>query len=269
MNFQSRVQVVLIRSIYPRNIGMCARAMANMGVSRLILVAPQCELTEEAKQGATSAQQILRDATIYPSLRAFDQNEGGGLRFAFSARAGKLRIPDRFDVKLEALKAQAKPLLVSSETPLQLFFGPEDDGLNDEEIRLANHVCALPTYGDFFSMNLSHAVMLALYTMRMKFTREAENPLDAVKATRLTPEHLHEKSEEERAKEIRNLRRTPRYFPEETLKTWLEVLGFEIDSRRVNALRVLNRILLENEPTPDELRVLEAILQQTIRKLRQ
>lgn len=267
-NLAARVAVVLVRPIYPRNIGMCARAMANMGVSRLVLIAPQCELTEDAKQGATNAQSVLRNAVIYPSLDAFAETEGDGLRIAFSGRAGKLRVPDRFDLKLDALRAQNKPLLFDSSAPLHLIFGPEDDGLNDDEIRLAHHVCALPTFGEFFSMNLSHAVMLSLYTLRTRLEPLVNDPQAAVVATRLKPNNLGSKSADELAKEERRLRRAPRYFPEETLKAWLEALGFEIDARRVNALRILNRLLLENEPTHDELRVLEAILQQTVRKLK-
>lgn len=269
MNFSSRVCVVLVRSIYPRNVGMCARAMANMGVTRLILISPQCEITEDAKQGATKAQKILREATVYKSLTDFEHEEGEGLRIAFSGRAGKLRVPERFDLKLDALKLQNTPLLFNPEIPIQLFFGPEDDGLNDEEIKDANHVCALPTYGDFFSMNLSHAVMLGLYVLRSKLDPEVEDVLKAVKETRLKPGNLQPKSVGELEKESRSAKRAPRYFPEETIRLWLETLGFELDNRRVNALRVLTRMLLENEPTPDELRVLEAVLQQTVRKLKE
>ena len=90
----------------------------------------------------------------------------------------------------------------------------------------------------------------------------------AARDSRLQPMNQRPKSAGEIEKERRRARRAPRYFPEETLKSWLETLGFELGDRRANALRTLNRVLLENEPTPEELRVLEAIVRQTVRKLR-
>ncbi len=265
MSSGERITVVLVRPIYPRNIGMCARALANMGVQNLVLIAPQCELTEDAKQGATKAQKILREALVYPSLQAFYDVEGEGVRIALSGRGGRLRMPERLDHKLEILSKGLQPQILDPKTPLYLLFGPEDDGLNDEEIRLVNHVCALPTYGEFFSMNLSHATMLALYVVRSFLQKQ----LGEIIPTLPPPMQVtQEKSDEELRKEHLRAMRAPQYFPEKTLDSWLEVLGFELETRRVNAGRVLKRILLENEPTPDELRVLEAIIQQTVRKLR-
>ena len=91
MNPLTRVNVVLVRPMYPRNIGMCARSMANMGTGRLVLIAPQCELDYDAQQGATHAQEILKEAKTYKSLDAFYNEEGEGVRIALSGRAGELR----------------------------------------------------------------------------------------------------------------------------------------------------------------------------------
>ncbi len=265
MTSGERITVVLVRPIYPRNIGMCARAMANMGVHHLVLIAPQCELTEDAKQGATKAQKVLREALVYPTLQEFYDVEGEGVRIALSGRGGRLRMPERLDQKLEVLSKGLEPQILDPTTLIYLLFGPEDDGLNDEEIRLVNHVCALPTYGDFFSMNLSHATMLALYVVRSFLQRQLGEPMPTLPPPQ---KKSQDKSEEELRKEHLRAMRAPHYFPEKTLDSWLEALGFELDTRRVNAGRVIKRLLLESEPTPDELRVLESIIQQTIRKLR-
>ena len=55
----SRIAVVLHRPIYGRNVGMCARAMANMGLERLIVVGARGEIGVDAKQGAAHAQDVL------------------------------------------------------------------------------------------------------------------------------------------------------------------------------------------------------------------
>lgn len=271
-NLSGRITVVLCRPIYPRNIGMCARAMANMGLSRLVLIAPQNELNFEAKQGATKAQEILSGAKIFDSLSEFYADEGEGVRIALSARVGQLRAPERFDLKLASLKRKKDSLFNDSATPIYLLFGPEDDGLNDEEIRGANHVCYLPTFGQFYSMNLSHAVMLATYiahSTRADSIPDADAELEALlKASRKTGESAAPKSAGEIQKEQLKLKHAPKYDPERTISAWLETLGFSLDQRQVNAARVISRLLLENEPSQDELRVLEAVIQQTIRKLK-
>lgn len=268
----SRISVVLVRSIYPRNIGMCARAMANMGVGRLVLVAPQCELTEEAKQGATKAQKVLRESVRYANLEDFHAAEGEGTRIALSARGGRLRLPERLDLKLQALGTKPSSRLLDSTDPIYMMFGPEDDGLSDDEIRHVHHVCSLPTFGDFFSMNLSHAVMLSLYVLRTFLSANEcqASPPSGEPSSResVSGESLsHESLDAAPARRSANTNIGPMFFPENTIDRWLETVGFNLGSRRVNAGRVIKRVLLENEPTPDELRVLEAIIQQTIRKL--
>jgi len=255
-SLSARVTVVLVRPIFPRNIGMCARALANMGLSRLVLVGPGCELNEEARQGATHAQDVLASAKIYASLEEFLAQAGSGLRIAFSGRPGKIRPPERFDLKLKSLALRENSTLSASTEPIFLFFGPEDDGFTDEDLRYMNHVCCLPTYSDFISMNLSHAVVLATYMLRAHF--DAEVPKEELR-TRLRETSLRAEPKFEH----RGM-----YFPEDTIERFLETLGFQIDGRRANAARILSRLILESEPSDDELRVLEAIFQQAIRKLK-
>ena len=131
----TEINIVLVRPIYPRNIGMCARAIANMGASKLILIAPQCELSEEAHQGAACAQSILAMTKIYSSLENFYAHEGEGLRIAFSTRKSKIRQSENWQIQLQKLKIEFSEQVLPSN--IYLFFGSEDDGLTAEEIKLA------------------------------------------------------------------------------------------------------------------------------------
>lgn len=244
----TRIHVVLHRPIYPRNIGMCARAMGNMGASRLIIVAPQTELTDEAKQGAAHAQSYLREATIYKDLADFHANEGGGIRIALSGRDNRLKEPELLeDVVSRAVGEKDHPIHDTT-IPIYLMFGAEDDGMTNEEMELCHHICRLPTFGEIVSLNISHAVQLTLYIVRRALRDsgisaggESKNPLP--------------------------LKEEPLYYPQETIRKWLEALGFDLSARRVNIERTLNRILLSRTPTGDELRVVDSVLQQTVRKL--
>ena len=226
---------------------MCARSMANMGLDRLILVAPQCELTEEAKQGAAHAQQVLRDSVRYDSHEAFMKAEGEGIRIALSGKDGRLKAPDWLDNVLQDMRADApeEHPFFDPKVPIYLFFGPEDDGLSFEEMAFCHHVCRLPTFGEITSLNLSHAVLLTCYMVQTALGMKAGAQEVAI----------------ERPAE-------PAYYPSETIKAWLEALGMNLSARRVSIDKTLNRIFLSRCPTPNELRVVDSVLQQTVRKLR-
>lgn len=252
-----RVSVVLCRPIYPRNVGMCARALANMGGGQLFVVDPQCSLDdEEAKQGAAGAQTPLRTAIVFRSWSEFLAREGGGILIALSGKDGRLRTPEVLEERLARAHREKSELLHPS-VPLHLVFGPEDDGLSPEELESCHHVCRLSTFGDFFSLNLSHACLLALYVVQ-RFLGARAGPCEGAPPFNAAQAALAEK----------RASRGGRVFPDGAIDEWLETLGFDLANRRVHAGNVLKRILLENEPTPDECHVLEAIVRQTTRKLR-
>ena len=85
------LSVVLVRSEQPGNVGAAARALANMGGDRLILIDPRCEIDAAAYALAAGADKILDRTVVYPSWDAFYASEGEGLRIALTRRVGKQR----------------------------------------------------------------------------------------------------------------------------------------------------------------------------------
>ncbi|HRO22924.1 MAG TPA: hypothetical protein PLR07_01330, partial [Promineifilum sp.] len=57
-------------------------------------------------------------------------------------------------------------------------------------------------------------------------------------------------------------------YPRQAIRTWLEVLGFDLDSRKISIETSLNRVFLSHCPSPDDVRLLEKVLFQTIDKLK-
>lgn len=247
-------QVVLVRPKYSLNVGYVARVMANMGGDRLILIDPQCEIDHNARMGAAGAQQRLIETTIYSSLADFFAKEPEGVRIAFFGREKKEKDATAFRDRLEMLNKDEPQWL---KQPHYLFFGAEDNGLSDEDVKLMNFIVPLPTFGEFKSLNLSHAVLLALYIYQdavgQKFSLTGENVSAANSA------NCKSTDTQEDAKFI---------FPESALKEWLQALGFQLDNRDRNAYTVLKRLLLQRLATAKELRMLESIVQQTVRKLK-
>ena len=235
-----KVHLVLVRTEYASNIGAAARALANMGGDRLILIEPKCELDSKANQMAAGAQDKLRSHIRYSGWEDFFAHEGDGLRIALTRRGGKNRKVFPLTEKLQDL---AEP-----PANLYLILGPEADGLNADDLGCANFSCHLPVFGEFASLNLAQAALLALYITRHQFN----------------PDTMPRQLTGDPAEAVQ-----PVYFPDQLIKDWLTAMGFDVSARKASAYLTLRRLFLQNLPTRHEIQVLEAILQQNIRKLTQ
>ena len=248
---QTDIKIVLVRTLYDSNIGAASRAMDNMGVSQLILIGPQCEITYKAQQAAATGQTGLQNRKTYESWNEFFQLEPDGIRISFSARDGRGRAVRDFSETLQWLKADEPRLQKSDEPslPVYLIFGPEDWGLSAADLEFSHFNVNIPTWGENASLNLAQAVLLALFILRSNWGGSERTILDG--------------------QTQRKNSGAQKVFPENTLKTWLEEMGFDISSRRINVYTVLKRMMLHNVPTEKEMHILEIVLQQSIRKLRE
>lgn len=245
------LRIVLVKSLYPRNIGATSRAMANMGFKNLILLAPQCEVDFEAQQAAATGQFALQNRKTYANWSEFFKNEPQGLMIATTARDGRGRQAQDLATTLNYFLETNSEIKKQSDDPfiVHIIFGPEDAGLSSEDISHANFCCSIPTYGDNTSLNLAQATLLAMFIARSVFGGEQTRLEGAQK-----PKVLQKKEEG--------------IFPEETLKRWLTEMGFNLDKKKINVYTTLKRMLLQNTPSAKEFRVLEIVLQQSLRKLR-
>lgn len=243
------IRIVLVRTIYERNVGSTSRAMSNMGIDKLILVDPKCELTYEAQQAAATGQTGLQNRTTYQSWEEFLAKEPESIKICFTARDGKGRQVRDIDEVLQDIKEKSPQFQHESETPavVHMIFGPEDWGLSAEDLEMANFCACLPTYGDNWSLNLSQATLLAMFSLRRAWGGQ-----------RTTLEGQKERRAPQGVEGIN---------PDQTLKTWLLEMGFDLSKKRINVYTVLRRMLLQNTPTQKELVILETVLQQSIRKL--
>ena len=155
----------------------------------------------------------------------------------------------RVDEVLQDIREKSPQFQLESETPyvLHLIFGPEDWGLSAEDLEMTNFCACLPTYGDNWSLNLAQATLLAMFSLRRAWGGE-RTKLEG-QQTRRAPQGIEGIN------------------PDQTLKTWLTEMGFDLSKKRINVYTVLRRMLLQNTPTKKELVILETVLQQSIRKL--
>jgi TrmH family RNA methyltransferase len=151
--------VVLVRPREEGNVGSAARAMANMGLSRLLLVEPAPALGGTARAFAVGARAVLDGAVRAPSLTAalasFRRVVG-----TTSTRDRRLGIPFLTPRELPAWLAQDSP-----DTPTALVFGPEVGGLTNEELALAGAVVTIPCSPVQPTLNLAQAVLIVAYEL--------------------------------------------------------------------------------------------------------
>lgn len=154
----AHVAVVLNKPRYPENIGAVARAVRNMGIGRLIVVAPENFDQERIRTLATHAacdvvDKIIRYDHLQAALAPFQYTVGT------TARLGG----ERQLVTSPAQMAQ-QLIPISQVNQVALVFGPEDRGLTNQELRLCHLLVNIPT-ADFSSLNLGHAVMILCYEL--------------------------------------------------------------------------------------------------------
>lgn len=239
------IRIVLVRTAYSSNIGATARAAANMGVDQLILINPVADINSKARQGAAGAQTVLENIKIYKGWDDFFKTEGNGVRIALSRRGGKKRKVTPLEETLKEIVSEEKNN-TESKYPLYLFLGPEADGLNVDDLAYMNHCCHLPTFGEFASMNLAQAALLALFVLRQQIPPES------------IPKQITGKYNEEAM---------PLYFPDSAVRRWLSAMGFDISARKSSAYLTLKRLFLIHRPSQHEVQVINAILEQNVRKL--
>jgi len=160
--------VVLVKPREEGNIGASARAMANMGLERLIVVEPAGAFGPTAQAFAVGARFVLdsalRVASLREALAPFARVIG-----TTSTRDRTLGVPLLEPRELPAFLAQDPP-----GTPTALVFGPEVGGLTNDDLSLASAIVSIPCSPVQPTLNLSQAVLIVAYELFQARLREAD-----------------------------------------------------------------------------------------------
>ncbi len=166
MDWSDNVSVVLVEPQSAGNIGAVVRVMKNMGLSRLILVDPQTELTSEAYHRACGADEILdgcgRFGSLLEALASFHLVVGTSSR-------NVPWIPGAYRPS-----ELAEHLVALGDQKVALVFGSERTGLTNEQLNHCRLLVTIPTNPQFESMNLSQAVAIVAYEL---YQRVESRPL--------------------------------------------------------------------------------------------
>ena len=156
---RDRIRIVLVKPLYPGNVGATARAMANCGLTHLVVVGAAWETwPDDAFRMASGADEILNHAVRVDSV---EESLAGSVLAA--ATTGRLR-GDKVPV---VSHREAVPRLLDAARigPVSILFGPEDRGLTSDDMGLCPLRIRIPTSDLHRSLNLAQAVLLVAHEL--------------------------------------------------------------------------------------------------------
>lgn len=164
------IRVVLVNTSHPGNIGGAARAMKNMGLSRLYLVDPEDFPSSEAVARASGATDILDAAVVVSTLE--EALTGCSVAMGTSARDRRIPWP-LLDPRESGSVCMEQ---VGQGVEVALVFGREYAGLTNDELQRCHYHVHIPSNPDFSSLNLAAAVQVLTYEVRMAWLATSGQP---------------------------------------------------------------------------------------------
>jgi TrmH family RNA methyltransferase len=231
----SGVRFVLVGPQSGGNVGAAARALRNLGFSRLDLVAPECDpLGEEARRMAVGGAGLLGRARVHASLD--EALDGAGAVIGTSRRVGRQRRPH---FRLDALAPDLARLAAAG--GLAFVFGREDSGLTDAELDRCTHLVHFLASEELPSYNLAQSVLLAAYTLRLSLAGPAPDE---------RPQPLADHASREAALGH--------------LEAALLAIGFLREDTAEGMMRRIRRILGRADLTPGDAQIVRGIARQVL-----
>ncbi len=233
------VRIVLVNTSHPGNIGGVARAMKNMGLSELYLVAPHRFPHQEAEWRAASAGDLLEQAVVVDTL----EEALADCNYAVGTSARGRRIPWPVLDPRRCAKEIAERAAAGAK--VAVVFGREDRGLTNEELQQCQLHLHIPSHEDYSSLNLAMAVQVVAYELRMLEVGDS----------------LPERAEDDWDAPFANAENMERYFVH--LEETLTEIGFLDPAAPRQLMTRLRRLYARIEPDEMELNILRGILTET------
>ena len=170
-DYLSSLQIVMVNTTLPANIGSAARAMHTMGLSRLTVVDPKLPIDETSVSHAAGGSELLTSATITPTL----ESAIADCQLVFAASSRSRHMPRPVVTPTQAAKIMfdfidkqtALDLANNSESPqsnkkpnIAILFGREDRGLTNEELAYADYHIQIDANPAYPVLNVASAVQV-------------------------------------------------------------------------------------------------------------
>ena len=165
-NYLSCVQVVMVNTTLPANIGSAARAMHTMGLSKLTVVDPKLPIDDTSVSHAAGGSDLLSSAIIAPTLESAIAD--CQLVFAASSRSRHLPRPvvtptQATKIMLDFIDKQSTVNGqdgINTSPNIAILFGREDRGLTNEELAYADYHIQIDANPAYPVLNVASAVQV-------------------------------------------------------------------------------------------------------------
>ncbi|MFD0739514.1 RNA methyltransferase [Lysobacter koreensis] len=234
----SRLRIVLVGTQHPGNIGSAARAMKTMGLSRLVLVAPERAPNVDSFALAAGADDVLSGATTCATLAEAIAD----CRWVLGCTARSRRVA--LDELLPRDAAARVVAEAAAGAEVALVFGRERTGLSNDELQLCHAAVHIPANPDYSSLNLAAAVQVLSYELRLAMLGDAAAAPVSADGEREEPPASHAQMEG--------------FFSQ--LGETLDAIDFHKGRAPDSAMRKLRRLFLRAQPDEREVRLLRGIL---------
>lgn len=186
-DYLSCLQIVMVNTTLPANIGSAARAMHTMGLSRLTVVDPKLPIDETSISHAAGGSELLTSATITPTL----ESAIADCQLVFAASSRSRHMPRPVVTPTQAAKIMfdfidkqtALNLANNSESPqaiskpnIAILFGREDRGLTNEELAYADYHIQIDANPAYPVLNVASAVQVIASFIFAYAQTHAQNP---------------------------------------------------------------------------------------------
>jgi len=233
------IYIILVKPKYAGNAGQVARAMKNMGISNLRLVNPDFSFDDlELKKMAVSAYDIIENAKRYEKLKDAVND--------ISYIVGTSNRKRRYFSHSYTPKGLAKKILEQSNTnKTAIIFGPEDNGLNNNELSIVNDIITIPASKELSSLNIAQAVLIVCYEI---YQKKYENGM--------IDKPVYKPAGFERKKHLFN-----------NIETLIDKIDFAEKNKRKEHLHSLQSLISRGLPKRDEIDLLQGLINKVLKKV--
>lgn len=197
------VQVVMVNTTLPANIGSAARAMHTMGLSRLSVVDPKLPVDDTSVSHAAGGHKILSSARIAPTL----ESAIADCQLVFAASSRSRHLPRPVVTPTQAAKIIfhfidqqslvtpddqsldskiSNPVTAKNKPNIAILFGREDRGLTNEELAHADYHIQIDANPAYPVLNVASAVQVIasfIYAYAQKHLQDKSKTPDSLSDT--------------------------------------------------------------------------------------
>lgn len=249
----SKIRIVLVHTTHPGNIGAAARAMKNMGLTSLYLVAPREFPHNKAIWRSASASDVVENAVVVATLdEAIKDCE---LVIGTSARDRRIPWP-----LINPPECGQLAIHESTHHEVAILFGREARGLKNEELQKCQFHVHIPTSDEYSSLNLAMAVQVISYEVRQALLahRAGQDPAAHIGRVGGASEQSNEREEQQWDQDFATNRELELFF--DHLERALVLLDFHDPENPRQLMTRLRRLFQRIRLDKMEMNILRGIL---------